>query len=130
MDNELIEQIRELLILYKKEKLLKQELSKLTQKYDKQEELVFNMMFNLDVQSLKIEDKLVYRKIDSFPGIIDQDAFFKFLRDNGEDALIKEVVHPKTLKSWFTEYIQDHEDVDFSNMLKVFEKNSIGIRKA
>lgn len=130
VNNELINQIRELLALYKKGKLLKLEISKLIEKYDKQEQLVFEMMFNLDVQSLKIEDRLVYRHIDPFPSIKDQDAFFEFLRENGEGGIIKEIVHPKTLKSWFTEYIQDHEDVDFSDMLKVFEKKSIRIRKA
>lgn len=130
VNNELIEKIRELLALYRQEKLLKQELSKLTQKYDKQEELVFEMMFNLDVQSLKIEDRLVYRKVDFFPSITNQDAFFEFLRENGEGGIIKEVVHPKTLKSWFNEYMQSNEDIDFGDMLKVFEKKSIGIRKA
>lgn len=97
--------------------------------YATTEEKLFDLMFDLDVQSIEIEDKKVYRKVSQYPKIINQEDFFQWLRDNGYAELIKETVNTQTLGSWYREYISDHEESNFEEMLDIFEKKGLGVRK-
>jgi len=127
--NTLVGKLKSFLELKNLKEELEKELKQIQKKYDITEEKLFDLMFDLDIQSVEIEGKKVYRKVSQYPRIINQEDFFQWLRDNGYAELIKETVNAQTLGSWYREYISEHEDASFEEMLDVFEKKGLGVRK-
>jgi len=134
-DNPLIVRIKLFLAILAYTKLLKKQLETATQEKERWEAEVFTLMFNEDIQNLKIDDKLVYRKVEPYPSILEEKDFFEFLEETGNDGIIKRTIHPKTLKGWYDSYIELNKDneeaiAELEPLLKVFEKKSVGVRKA
>lgn len=128
-ENVLVGKLKSFLQLKNLKEELEKQLKQIQKTYDITEENLFNLMFDLDIQSIEIEGKKVYRKINQYPRIINQEEFFTWLRDNGFAELIKETVNPKTLGSWYKEYTSQNEDTNFEEMLDIFEKKGVGVRK-
>jgi glutamate mutase epsilon subunit len=139
--NIVIEQAHKLLKLKDKKAILDQELKELNELYEKEEKDLFDMMFNLDLELMRLDGRTLSRKIEEYPRIIDKNRFFTWLRENGFADLIKEVINDRTLRSWFKEnrdgipeeIIMEHnaiqnniEDV----MLQVYKDKKISIRKS
>jgi hypothetical protein len=66
------------------------------------------LMDSMDIENAKIEGVgTIYLRHDLYANVKadDRDKFYDWLRDNGFDELIKETVHPGTLKAWAKEQL-------------------------
>ncbi len=87
------------------------------------------IMDTLDMQSFKTGDgRLFYRYVDSFPKMKDQAAFYAWLKDHGEDGIIKQTIHPQTLRAWYKDKVLEFGEA-LSDKLEIFQKFRIGVRK-
>lgn len=132
MEDVLIEAIKKFGELKSKKDNLSSELDNIKKEYAEMESIVFDMMFNMDIQSIVVGNRLFYRNIKEYPRIVSQELFFNWLREHGYGLLIKETVNANTLKAWYKEYREAEPDInetDLSGMLDIFEDKGIGIRK-
>lgn len=122
---------REIINLKIKKKWLEQELKTLNKDLSNKSKILFHIMFNEDIQSLNIDGKTVFRTVKPYPRIVNEQSFFKWAKDNGFGDLIKETIHPNTLRSWYTEYSEqnDNAETTLTDMLEIFEEEGIGVRK-
>jgi transcriptional regulator of heat shock response len=130
--NVLIDQMKALIALSNEIDERSKELKEKNRQYDLLELEVFESMFEQDIQSIKVEDKLLFRKINEYPQIVEKVAFFEWLRSNGFQSLIKEDVNARTLASFWKDYSDGKSDEELEEvkpMLKIFEKKSIGMRR-
>ena len=58
-----------------------------------------------------------------------QDEGFKWLKNNGLDALIKPTVNPKALSSAITSYIEENAIEPPDTAMSIHKKRRVGIRK-
>lgn len=69
-------------------------------------------MESAQMTSFKVADLgTVYIAHDNKPYVTDRDLFFKYLRENGAEAMIKETVHPRTLLGWVNEQLEDNKEL-------------------
>lgn len=128
--NELTSKIQTLLKMKESIKKLEDELKALKQEYEILEQKIFDEMFNSDIQSIDVSGYKVYRMIREYPRIIDNESFIKWLKENGYSDIIKETVHPQTLRAWFKEFSDKYEFIDeLKTMLEIYQEKSLGIRK-
>jgi len=133
MDDVLTKEVLRLIELKDEINRLKSQLSEKQRDFEAQEKKVFTLMLNYDIQSINIEGKTVYRTIGNYPRIKDEDAFFEYLRESGQESLIKETVHPTTLRSWFNELMENNpEEAErlMGSVLEVYQKEQVRIRRA
>lgn len=131
-ENVLIDQMKALIALDKEITEANKELKEKNRQYDLLEMEVFESMFEQDIQNIRVEDKLLFRKINEYPQIVDKVAFFEWLRSNGFQSLIKEDVNARTLASFWKDYSDGKSDDELEEvkpMLKIFEKKSVGMRR-
>jgi hypothetical protein len=83
----------------------------------------------IGVTSFKHNGKLFYQSVFSKPTIVDKERFFALLREYGEDGIIKEDIHWKTLGEWWkNNQLEWSERV--AGMLDVYEEVRINVKKA
>jgi len=63
----------------------------------------------------------------SYPRVIDNDALFADLRQKGDDALIKETIHPGTLRAYVKEQLENQNTIPKG--VEVFIKNTVRFKK-
>jgi hypothetical protein len=74
-------------------------------------------------------------KLKSYPSIINKEKFFEWVRQQGDDSIIEEAIHPQTLKRYIREKIEELEEKggdlksELKDVLSIFEKSSITIRR-
>ena len=120
----LINKIKQLLALREKKDCIMDNLKKTSESIDKIEQEVFEIMLNLNIQAIEHDKKLIYRMIKTFPKIVNEQIFFDWLRLNGYGELIKETINPNTLRAWYKEYIESHENADFTGMHPIWIRRS------
>lgn len=75
--------------------------------------------------------KLFYPIVASYPKILDQDKFYSWLEDHGEDGIIKRTVHPQTLRTWYKDASLLHgEELVGQRMIHAFERVKVGVRSS
>ncbi len=84
-------------------------------------------MNSADITKITINDQTIYIRKQLTGKIEDKDQFFAFLEKEGEDDIIKRVVHPKTLSSWIKNRIE--EGLTVSEHVNVNTIEQLGVRK-
>ena len=62
-----------------------------------------------------------------YPRIVDEHKFFNYLRENGQESLIKETVNSRTLSAWFKDEVFEIPVVEIG--LEDFTKTKINFRR-
>ncbi len=86
------------------------------------------LMIAENLHRFSLEGRTYFTAVDTYPRIVDEGAFLDWLRKNGHEGLIKETVHPATLRSWYKEIGQQYEEELKNGLLEVFEKIQIRVR--
>lgn len=102
---------------------------------EKLEDQIYKLMQEHEVDQIAIRNRIFFPIVQTFPKVLDQDKFYDFLRDRGEDGIIKETVHPQTLRAWYNGLEDDERKITWreelltGQMLEAYEKIRIGDRK-
>ena len=74
---------------------------------------------------------LFYLSTQTFPKIVDEDGFFQWLAENGEDGIIKQTIYPQTLRGWYKEKRDLYAEILAERKyLEIFEKIRVNVKKA
>ena len=71
----------------------------------------------------------VYGANSLYPQVKDAEAMMQWLKDNHFEALVRETVHPQTLKAWVKDRMEGGEDMPPETVLSVFVQRDARIRK-
>lgn len=108
----------------KYEELVKKE----EEKQEELEEKIIQFLLNSGVQSINLVDVgTVFLSKSEYPSIEDVPKFYMYLRNKGEGSLIKETVHPATLRGWWNAMEEKPKAEDIG--LGVYQKMKVSIRK-
>jgi len=88
---------------------------------------LINHMNNTDITKIAIKGQLIYIRKQLIVKIENKELFFTFLEQEGEDDIIKRVIHPRTLNSWIKDRIE--EGLKVSDHVIVDTIEQIGVRK-
>jgi len=77
------------------------------------------------------DGELFFQSVREFPTItkLSEDAFKTWLRDHGEEGLIKEAINAKSLEGWWNRNEAFQEELQLGKLIEVFSKVSISRRK-
>jgi len=75
--------------------------------------------------------ELFYQSVREFPTImkLKEDTFKAWLRECGEEGIIKEAINAKTLEGWWNRNEDYQEELQTAGLIEVFSKVSISRRK-
>lgn len=105
------------------------QLSDANKEIEQTEALMLASMEACRIDKFAHADKLFYPIVQSYPKILDQDKFYTWLEEHGEDGIIKRTVHPQTLRAWYKEQALEHgEQLVGERMIEAFEKIKVGVR--
>jgi hypothetical protein len=83
------------------------------------------------LQLFNMDGKTFYASNLSIPKILNDDAFAKWLKDHGEDGILRLTVHHSTLQAWWKEKGEQYEEeLKERKYVSVFEKRQIKMKKA
>lgn len=118
-----------LLLLRREKEELETSLSTLNRGIEETEAAMLTNMEAVGIDKFAHAGKLFYPIVQSYPKILDQDKFYTWLEDHGEDGIIKRTVHPQTLRAWYKEAALVHgEQLVGERMIEAFEKIKVGVR--
>jgi hypothetical protein len=107
---------------------LSDELKSIEEKEDAMEESIMADMLNSGIQSINLAGVgTVFLSKSEYPSVEDVQNFFGYLRKNGQADLIKETVHPQTLRGWWNG-LENKPDPSTIG-LGVYSKTKLSIRK-
>lgn len=108
----LIELASQLRTLKEKEARLKDELSNTRIQIKNIKKDLVNQMINYEVQNFKHNDNIFYLTTNIYVSDVAsrREELYSTLRDNGYGSLIKETVHPQTLKAFVKELMAENGD--------------------
>jgi len=77
------------------------------------------------------DGELFYQSVREFPTItkLSEDAFKAWLKEHGEEGLIKETVNAKSLEGWWNRNEEFQAELQLAKLIEVFSKVSISRRK-
>lgn len=82
------------------------------------------------ISSMRVADVgLVYAKEDLYCTVVDNDALNEWLRERGEEAIIKHAVNAQTLKAYLKERREAGQDLPPEEIVKVYEQKNVALRK-
>jgi hypothetical protein len=114
-------------LLSEKEDKLKEDLKKLHGEMEELNGKFLSLMELNNITSMKVNGVgTCYVAADIYPSVKDETALFAFLRKNEAASLIKETVHPATLKAYVKEQIENTNTIP--DGVEVFPKNKVRIR--
>ncbi len=90
---------------------------------------MIGIMQENDLPKFGHDNRLFYTMVSSFPKVVDEDKFYPWLEEHGEDGIIKRTIHAQTLRAWYKDAEKYYEELADGQMLFVFEKVRIGMRK-
>jgi hypothetical protein len=99
-----------------------------------------NLLLDSETVSMRIkgadfkdkQDRIITPKTDTHANVSKerQPKFFAWLRANKHGSLIKEVVHPATMKSWIKELIDENKPLPPTDLVTIFEEKTVTCRRA
>jgi hypothetical protein len=107
-------------------------LSEANKKIREVEQVIIAKLQEEELEKFVHNGQLFYPYVSAHPGVNKEHEaeFYAWLRENGEDGIIKETVHPMTLKSWWKQNSERFaEELTGKELLKVHEEIRIGVRK-
>jgi len=131
----LIELASQLRTLKEKEARLKDELSNTRIQIKNIKKDLVNQMINCEVQNFKHNDNIFYLTTSIYVSDVAsrREELYSTLRDNGYGSLIKETVHPQTLKAFVKELMAENGDEVpewLNGLVTVYEEQEVRIKKA
>lgn len=135
-DADLIDQIKRLAVLREQEKSLKEARKALEAQLDECQNLILLTYDARGVTKMGVEGVgLVYTQVDSYPNVKDMPGLVGWLKDKGEGAIVKEVVHPQTLRAWYRSLVtngasQEGGTLPPPNLCEAYDKRSLRVRRA
>ena len=123
--------------LIESKRQLQAELDEVKKQLAKEEELLSAEMVERELQNFKRKGILFYLQAEYYPSIPADDGtqklFFKSLRKEGFGDIVKETVHPQTLKAFVKEQMQRNDDELpewMDGLVNVYIKNGVRTRKS
>lgn len=131
----LIELASQLRTLKEKEARLKDELSNTRIQIKNIKKDLVNQMINYEVQNFKHNDNIFYLTTNIYVSDVAsrREELYSTLRDNGYGSLIKETVHPQTLKAFIKELMAENGDEVpewLNGLVTVYEEQEARMKKA
>lgn len=131
----LIELASQLRTLKEKEARLKDELSNTRIQIKNIKKDLVNQMINYEVQNFKHNDNIFYLTTNIYVSDVAsrREELYSTLRDNGYGSLIKETVHPQTLKAFVKELMAENGDEVpewLNGLVTVYEEQEVRMKKA
>jgi hypothetical protein len=131
----LIELASQLRTLKEKEARLKDELSNTRIQIKNIKKDLVNQMINYEVQNFKHNDNIFYLTTNIYVSDVAsrREELYSTLRDNGYGSLIKETVHPQTLKAFVKELMAENGDEVpewLNGLVTVYEEQEARMKKA
>lgn len=129
----------ELVASLKEEKTdLNKKLKNLNAELEEAERVLAEMMVERQISNFTMDEVgqfiLMQKK---YPRIIDKEAFFRWLKEKGDDSIIETTINPQTLKKYIREKgdewaINNEEDIEdeLKGLVDVFVKNAISLRRS
>lgn len=131
----LIELASQLRTLKEKEARLKDELSNTRIQIKNTKKDLVNQMINYEVQNFKHNGNIFYLTTNIYVSDVAsrREELYSTLRDNGYGSLIKETVHPQTLKAFVKELMAENGDEVpewLNGLVTVYEEQEARMKKA
>ena len=131
----LIELASQLRTLKEKEARLKDELSNTRIQIKNIKKDLVNQMINYEVQNFKHNDNIFYLTTNIYVSDVAsrREELYSTLRNNGYGSLIKETVHPQTLKAFVKELMAENGDEVpkwLNGLVTVYEEQEARMKKA
>lgn len=131
----LIELASQLRTLKEKEAHLKDELSNTRIQIKNIKKDLVNQMINYEVQNFKHNGNIFYLTTNIYVRDVAsrREELYSTLRDNGYGSLIKETVHPQTLKAFVKELMAENGDEVpewLNGLVTVYEEQEARMKKA
>lgn len=131
----LIELASQLRTLKEKEARLKDELSNTRIQIKNIKKDLVNQMINYEVQNFKHSGNIFYLTTNIYVSDVAsrREELYSTLRDNGYGSLIKETVHPQTLKAFVKELMAENGDEVpewLNGLVTVYEEQEARMKKA
>jgi hypothetical protein len=131
----LIELASQLRTLKEKEARLKNELSNTRIQIKNIKKDLVNQMINYEVQNFKHNGNIFYLTTSIYVSDVAsrREELYSTLRDNGYGSLIKETVHPQTLKAFVKELMAENGDEVpewLNGLVTVYEEQEARMKKA
>lgn len=125
----LVDYARKLRIFKDKDERLKNDLKDLHKEMEDFNRLFVELMQDNEMSTFKVEKTgTCYLEADIYPDVKDEVTFFTWLRDNGFKYLIKETVHPQTLKAFCKEQMESKNKLPKG--VTIFPKPLVKIRRS
>lgn len=133
----LFESAHKLAALKEEKTSLAAEIKDVNEQIEKVEKEMLQAMTDLGVGNFKLEDVgIFYVTIKEFPNILNEEAFFQWLKEQGDDSIIQRKINHMTLYKYWKEKsewwkIEKEEELKekLKDIVSVFEKPSISLRK-
>lgn len=110
------------------------ELKELNAKIDEVNDRLVEMMVGAEMQSFNRAGRLFYLSTRTFasPAKDNKDALCGWLRANGYGDLVRETVYAQSLAAFVRELLDEDDELpaDLADLVNVYEKTTVGIRKA
>ena len=93
------------------------------------------LMLAEEIQSFVRSGRMFYLKTETYVSAVAErkPELIEWLKANGYGSIVQETVHPRTLSATVKELKEEHEDElppDLAELVNVFEKTTVGLRKA
>lgn len=125
----------ELEFLKEQKSILEDQLKEIKQKISQIEQALIEEMLKNEVQNFTNQEKQFILNVKSYYSVKAENKpkLFEWLKANGHEALIKEDINSQTLNAFGREISAENDDSlpeGLKNILNVYEKTSISMRKA
>ncbi|MGI5840547.1 MAG: hypothetical protein ACOX8W_13035 [bacterium] len=136
MDNQIFALADDLVKLRDWKKSLDEQLKAANAEIAETEAKLSDAMINEEVPNFSRNGKLFYLSTRTYasPAAGCKAELFAWLRENGFGDLVQETVNANTLSAWAREYMEENDlnelPETLSGLVRVYEKTSVGVRKA
>lgn len=116
-------------------KEIESKLKELNTEIEAVEAQLFQLMLEEEIQSFQRSGYTFYMQVSPYPSVLPEkkEEFYNWLKENGYGSLIQETINHNSLRAWVKEILEENGDElpeELQPILKIFEKQTVGIRKA
>src|SRR5690606_19577634 len=92
------------------------------------------LMLAEEIQSFVRSGRMFYLKTETYASAVSdrKPELIEWLKANGLGDIVQETVHPRTLSAVVKELLEDEDELpgELAELVNVFEKTTVGLRKA
>lgn len=129
---ELADKLRE---LKERKERLETELKDVNAQIEETDRALAAEMVANEIQNFVRGGRMFYLKTETYVSSVAErkSELIEWLKDNGYGSIVQETVHPRTLSATVKELMEENGDElprDLAELVNVFEKTTVGLRKA